>query len=121
MHKLTHYGITSTALNWFTSYLTERTQQVCYNGAASSNINAINLSVPQGSILGPLLFIIYVNDFPNCLKHRTSLSFADDMSIFISGKTARSLFDNGNDKLCNIDNWLVVNKLSLNANFPGKC
>ena len=98
------------------SYLTGRTQQVCYNGVASSNINEINLSVPQGSILGPLLFIIYVNNFPNCLKYGTSLSFADDTSIFISGKTARTLFDKGNDELCNIDNWLVANKLFLNAN-----
>ena len=116
LHKLNHYGIRGTALNWFMSYLTGRTQQVCYNGVASSNINEINLSVPQGSILGPLLFIIYVNDFPNCLKYGTSLSFADDTSIFISGKTARTLFDKGNDELCNIDNWLVANKLSLNAN-----
>ena len=56
LHKLDHYGIKGTALNWFMSCLTGRTQQVCYNGVASSNINEINLSVPQGSILGPLLF-----------------------------------------------------------------
>ena len=116
LHKLDHYGVRGTALNWFMSYLTGRTQQVCYNGVASSNINEINLSVPKGSILGPLLLIIYVNDFPNRLKYGTSLSFADDTSIFISGKTARTLFDKGNDELCNIDNWLVANKLFLNAN-----
>ena len=52
----TDYGIRDTALNWFISYLTRRTQQVCYNGVAFSNINEMNLSVPQGSILGPLLF-----------------------------------------------------------------
>ena len=72
--------------------------------------------MPQGLILGPLLFIMYVNDFPNCLKHGTGLSFADDTSIFISGKTAQMLFDKVNDELCNIDNWLVANKFSLNAN-----
>ena len=53
---LNHYGIRGTALNWFISYPTGRSQQVCYNGVASSNINEINLFVPQGSILGPLLF-----------------------------------------------------------------
>ena len=69
--------------------------------------NAINLSVPQGSILGSLLSIIYVNDFPHCLKHGTSLSFQDDTSIFISDKTTQLLLDKGNDELCNIDNWLL--------------
>ena len=58
--------------------------------------------MPQGSILGPLLFIIYVNDFPDCLKYGTSLSFADDPSVFISGKMARMLFDKGNDELGNL-------------------
>ena len=109
-HKLNHYGIRGTALNCFVSCLTGRTQQVCYNGVASSNVSEINLLMPQGS----LLFIIYV-DFPNCLKYGTRLSFADDTSIFISGKTAQTLFDKENDELCN-NNWLIANKLFLNAN-----
>ena len=64
LHKLRHYGVRGTALDWFESYLTGRTQQVCINDHASNNINAINFSVPQVSILGPLLFSIYVNDSP---------------------------------------------------------
>ena len=72
---------------------------VCYNGVASSSINAISLLVPQGSILRPLLFIIYVNDFPNCLKYGASLSFAHDTGTFIRDKTAQILFDKGNDEL----------------------
>ena len=65
--------------------------------------------------LGPLLFIIYVNDFPNCLKNGTSLSFADDTSILISGNNAKSIFEKSNQELDNVDIWLIANKLSLNA------
>ena len=111
LHKLRHYGARGTALDWFESYLTGRTQQVCFNDHASNNINAINFSVPQGFILGPLWFIIYINDFPNCLKNGTSLSFADDTSILISGNNAKSMFEKGNQKLDNVDNWLIANKL----------
>ena len=115
LHKLRLYGVRGTALDWFESYLTGRTQQVCFNDHASNNINAINFSVPQSLILGPLLFIIYANDFPNCLKNGTSLSFADDTSILISGNNAKSIFETGNQELDNVDNWLIANKLSLNA------
>ena len=115
LHKLRHYGVRVTALDWFESYLTGRTQQVCFNDHASNNINAINFSVPQGFILGPLLFIIYVNDFPNCLKNGTSLSFPDDTSILISGNNAKSIFEKGKQELDNVDNRLIANKLSLNA------
>ena len=73
---------------------------------ASNNINAINFSLPQGSVLGPLLFIIYVKYFPNCLKNGTSLSFADDRNILISGNNAKSIFETGNQELHNVDNWL---------------
>ena len=107
-------------MDWFESYLTGRAQQVCFNDHASNSINESNFSVPQGSILGPLLFIICVNDFPNYLKNGTSLSFADDTSILISGNNAKSIFEKGNQELHNVDNWLIANKLSLNASIT-KC
>ena len=89
--------------------------QVCFNDHASNNINAINFSVPQGSILGPLLFIIYVNDFPNCLKNGTSLSFADDTIILISDNNAKSIFEKSNQELHNVNDRLIATKLSLNT------
>ena len=61
------------------------------------------------------MFIIYVNDFPNCLKNGTSLSFADYTSILISGNNAKSIFEKGKQELDNVNNWLIANKLSLNA------
>ena len=62
------------------------------------------------------MFIIYVNNFPNCtLKDGTSLSFAEDTSILIGGNNAKSIFETGNQELDNVDNWLIANKLSLNA------
>ena len=79
-----------------------------------SNIRTISSFVPQGSILGPLLFIIYVNDFPNCLKFSSNLSFADDTTVILSAKNSNLLVQKGNKELKNIDNWLIANKLSLN-------
>ena len=76
LQKLQHYGVRP--LNWFKSYLLGRTQQTEYCGAVSTNINNVTSSVPKGSILGPLFFIIYVNDFPRCLKYSDSLVLADD-------------------------------------------
>ena len=82
LNKLHHYGISETVYNWFKSYLIGRSQQVDYNSHIS-NIRTISSSVPQGSILGPLLYIIYVNDFPNCLKFSSNLSFADDTTVIL--------------------------------------
>ena len=113
LNKLYHYGIRGTVYNWFKSYLIERSQQVDYNSHIS-NIRTISSSVPQGSILGPLLFIIYVNDFPNCLKFSSNLSFADDTTVILSAKNSNLLVQKGNKELKNIDNWLIANKLSLN-------
>ena len=112
-NKLYHYGIRGTVYNWFKSYLIRRTQQVDHNSHVF-NIKTISSSVPQGSIPSPLLVIIYVNDFPNCLKFSSNLSSANDTTVILSAKHSNLLVQKGNKELKNIDNWLIANKLSLN-------
>ena len=71
--------------------------------------------VLQSSYLGPLLFLIYVNDFKNCLNDIDSLMFADDTSIFLQNKDIKELFDAGNKQLQLVDRWLIANRLSVNV------
>jgi hypothetical protein len=82
LKKMHVYGIQEQALKWFRSYLTDRTQ-MCKIKQTTSSKRIIKCGVPQGSNLGPLLFLIYINDLPNCLSSSTSVSmFADDTKIY---------------------------------------
>ena len=113
LHKLHHYGIRGIALEWMKSYLSNRQQQVSYNGANSS-YKTINCGVPQGSILGPLLFIIYINDLSSVSKTLTSVLFADDTTLIDHDSNLTTLINRFNSELVNILNWLNANRLSLN-------
>ena len=73
------------------------------------------MGVPQGSILGPLLFLLYINDLPNCLSKSTPILFADDTTVVKSGTNLNDLYRDMNSELSNLENWCLANKLSLNA------
>ena len=103
------------ALDWFRSYLTSRSQYVEYNGTSSSYQN-ITCGVPQGSILGPLLFLLYINDLASVSKKFFSVLFADDSNLFLSGQNPDSLIEEMNREIVYVTDWLRANKLSLNLN-----
>jgi len=113
--KLENIGIRGTALNWFKSYFEDRKQQVICNGTLSQ-LRLIKYGVPQGSILGPLLFLIYINDLPNASALLQFALFADDTNIFISNKSYNDLFYLMNQELAKVTDWFYANKLSLNLN-----
>ena len=113
LKKLAHYGIRGTALKWIESYLSNREQYVTYNGMSSSK-QRIKCGVPQGSIHGPLLFLIYINDLCLVCEHTSAIVFADDTNLFSSGKDLKSLESTTNTELSHISLWLKMNKLSLN-------
>ena len=90
--KMKSYGIIDIAYDWFKSYVCDRVQYVAYN-AMQSNRNAITCGVPQGSILGPLLFLLYMNDLSSVSKSCFSVLFADDTNVFIKGKNLPELYN----------------------------
>ena len=121
IHKLKYYGVQGTTLNWFTSYLTNRQQYVQVNDEVSS-LKTISTGVPQGSILGPLLFIIYMNDIAKVTDKFHFTLYADDTSLSeplctftVNTGNRKALSDAINTELQLIYDWLSLNKLSLNV------
>ena len=113
LQKLCHYGIRGNALKWFTSYLSNHRQYVTYKGVASV-MKGISYGVPQGSILGPFLFLIYINDLCSMCKYTTPILFADDTNLFCRSPDIKTMESNINNELTEISLWLKVYKLSLN-------
>ena len=113
LQKLYHYGIRGNALQWFNSYLSNIYQYVNYNNT-SSDMKLITCGVPQGSILGPSLFLLYINDISSVSSILFSILFADDTTLFYSSKNLQELSDVINNELSKMMEWLNANRLSLN-------
>ena len=114
LYKLEYYGFRGNVLKWFTDYLYNRKKYVLYNSCKSDHTNIL-CGVPQGSILGPLLFILYVNDITDTSNVLEFVLFADDTTITYSHSDVMSKFDMINSELQEVTNWFKANKLSVNA------
>ena len=114
LRKLSFYGIRGIAHDWFRSYLANRHQYVSVNGG-NSEIDKLEHGVPQGSILGPLLFIIFINDLPNIFADVHFILYADDANIIITGTTIKELENKINALIPKLTSWVGVNSLKLNT------
>ena len=115
LSKLSHYGVRGTPLEWFRSYLTNRTQSVVIENVLSNDLE-ITCGVPQGSVLGGLLFLIFFNDFPNCTNFFKFTLFADDSTISLKfpRTSLHTIHNEINLNLSFITDWLQKNKILIN-------
>lgn len=115
LRKLNRYGIRGVANSWLKQYLKNRTQYVQIKNN-KSELMRVTCGVPQGSVLGPKLFILYINDICNVSRKMDCVLFADDTNLFCSGKDLKHLLGTVETELKIIKRWFDVNKLSLNLN-----
>lgn len=113
--KLEIYGVRGIASDWIRCYLSNRKQYVLYNDT-SSDLCDIVCGVPQGSILGPALFLLFINDLCNVSNTANFILFADDTNIFQTGSSINELCKSVSEELAKLDTWFKVNRLSLNVN-----
>ena len=112
--KLNRYGIRGVPNDWFKSCLSNRSQYVPGNGQ-ESGLAAINCGVPQRSVLGPLLFLLYINDLNQAIKFCKVHHFADDTNLLCLSNSIKKLNKLVNADLKHLVNWLNANKISLNV------
>ena len=113
-NKLENYGIRGNNLKWIISYLSDRTQVTKANNTISESKRVV-CGVPQGSILGPLLFLLYVNDLPKCVNHSNVKLYADDTVIFDSDPIIENVYNRLQLSLDVFGMWCLQNKLTVNT------
>ena len=115
LRKLELYGITDRNYAWIKSYLSNRLQYIQIDENSRTEFCVVKCGVPQGSILGPLLFLLYVNDLKNASSVLDPIMFADDTNLFYTHSNIQKLFSTMNEELAIIDPWVTSSKLSLSA------
>lgn len=113
LSKLKLYGVRGIVLDWLSSYLNKRQQYVQYNNNKSNNMQ-IKCGIPQGSVLGPKLFILYINDICDVSKLLNFVLFADDTNIYLSGNDLNELVISMEQEMVKVKEWFDINRLSLN-------
>ena len=112
--KLERYGVQDDKLRWFVSYLAGR-KQLCRVNGTDSQVNAVNIGVPQGSCRGPPLFLVYINDLPKVIEYCTVAMYAYDTGLYLRGASLAQLNETIKNDPESVDHWLKGNKLSLNV------
>ena len=117
LNEMYKYGIRGIAFKWMESYLYNLRQFVLFKDV-KSEYAPVTCGVPQGSIMGSLLFLLYVNDIANVSTSLLPILFADDTNVFLTGNNIAQMIEIMNGELNNVFRWLISNKLSLNVKKP---
>ena len=114
LHKLQYYGLRGLAFHWLETYLSKRKQFVVINDTQSDISDLYEYGVPQGSVLGLILFLLFINDLHKSLNNIVIKLFADDTNCFISDKDFNSLKRLAEIELSKLQKWINANKLTIN-------